>query len=170
LPGEGSEHISRRQEPIPVQLVDRRGEGQRTGENGARTTVGDDAAVAEEDDARGDRGDQLDVVRGDENGDPLGLQAGERGRQLPLAGGVHTARWLVEEEETRSADENRGQRGALALAAAEIARVAAGGVGQTERGEGLPGSRPGPRWCFRVKASSAATVSAKKSAEGFCGR
>ena len=97
---------------------------QRAREHVAGVAVGDDLAVAEHDRVGGDAGGQLDVVGGEHHGTAAGgvpvhrvLERGARRR-------VHATRRLVEQQDRRATDCDRGDRHPLALATREAARDA----------------------------------------------
>src|SRR5436190_12877558 len=105
------------------------GEVPAAGEDVGARTVGDHDPVAEQDDAVGELGGELDVVGGDQDGGaPLGEPVDE-GDQVLLAAAVHATGRLVEGDEAgdavavEAAGEGDREGEALALAAGEVARV-----------------------------------------------
>ncbi len=115
------------------------GEVPAAGEDLGGGAVGDDDAIAEQDDALGEGRGELDVVGGDEN---AGAAAGEFVDQLDqilLAGAVHAAGWLVEGDKSREfvavgvAGEGDRQGETLPLTTREVTRVGIDCLLQTDR-------------------------------------
>src|ERR1700754_2183494 len=79
------------------------GEVPAAGEDLGARAVGDHDAVAEEDDALGELGGELDVVGGDEDGGALRGKAVDEGDEIVLAAAVHAAGRLVEGDEAGDA-------------------------------------------------------------------
>src|ERR1700742_3407043 len=117
------------------------GEVPAAGEDLGARAVGDHDAVAEEDDALGGLGGELDVVRGDEDGGALRGEAVDEGDEVVLAAAVHAAGRLVEGDEAGDAVAVEAAGGgaregeALALAAGEVARVGVDRVLHADRAQ-----------------------------------
>ncbi len=77
------------------------GEVPAAGEDLVRRAVGDQLAVAEQHDPRGEPGGELDVVRGDERRRAALAELADPAAELELAGRVHAAGRLVETDEAR---------------------------------------------------------------------
>ena len=83
---------------------------------------------------------------------------------------VHAAGRLIEERDARCAGEHGGDRGALTLAGAQVARIASGEMGESQLGDEQRRDRRSGASPRTVHATSAATVGRCRSAIGFCGR
>src|ERR1700750_3161971 len=100
------------------------GEVPAAGEDLGARAIGDHDAVAEEDDALGELGGELDVVGGDEDG---GTLRGEAGDAVAV----------------EAAGEGDREGEALALAAGEVARIGVDRVLHADRAQGGEAGGPG---------------------------
>ena len=118
------------------------GEVPAAGEDLGARAVGDHDAFAEQDDARGELGGELDVVGGDDDRGALPGEAIDQADEVVLAAAVHPPGRLVEGDEAgdavavEAAGEGDREGEALALAAGEVAGVGVDRVLHADRAQG----------------------------------
>ena len=94
-------------------------------EDVVRVALGHDPPV-DADDPRQVGGDRVELVGGEHDRDPVGVEVGEQVEDVVAGLEVDAARRLVEEQERRVGDQRAGQEDPLLLAAGQLADVAAG--------------------------------------------
>ena len=102
-------------------------------ENAIGDTGGGDGAVVQQDELIGEGGAEVDVVRGEDDGELLlAGELAEEFEEIDLVVEVEVGVGLVEEQDARLLDEAAGEEDALALAAGEVVDGAREEVGQVE--------------------------------------
>jgi hypothetical protein len=109
------------------------------GEHLAARPVGYDAAGIEKDDSPADLEDHLEVVSGDEH---RAFESLDEPDEASPSAGVEVRGRLVHHKHRRTAGEDSGEAGALALAEAEVMRWPAGHALQVDAPEAVLGDSP----------------------------
>ena len=106
--------------------------------------VADDLAV-EADEVRQVGGDAVEVVGGEHDRQPVGVQVVEQVQDLVAGAHVDAGRRLVQQQQVGLAEQRAGDEHALLLAAGQLADVAVGQVADAEPVEHLVRPRPARR-------------------------